>query len=50
MHKTIGYVSLQEISFDIAKQEALDYINRGEDKPGCIVKEVNSVIGEKLNT
>ncbi|XP_055999196.1 uncharacterized protein LOC125672892 isoform X3 [Ostrea edulis] len=37
-----------EISFNIAKQEALDYINRGEEKPGCIVKEVNSVIGKGL--
>ncbi|XP_056003750.1 uncharacterized protein LOC130049773 [Ostrea edulis] len=39
---------LPEISFNIAKQEALDYINRGEEKPGCIVKEVNPVIGKGL--
>jgi hypothetical protein len=41
-------MSLQEFSFDNAKQEALDYIEQGEDKPGCIVKEIDSVIGERL--
>ncbi|XP_061183913.1 N-lysine methyltransferase KMT5A-like isoform X2 [Saccostrea echinata] len=36
------------IPFDIAKQDALDYIHRCKDKPGCIVKKVDSLIGKGL--
>lgn len=33
--------------FDVAKEEALSFIRRGEDKPGCVEKDVDSLIGER---
>lgn len=34
------------IPFATAKEEAMEFIHRGEDKPGCAEKDVDSIIGE----
>ncbi|XP_065942405.1 uncharacterized protein [Magallana gigas] len=36
------------IPFATAKEEAMEFIHRGEDKPGCAEKDVDSIIGKGL--